>query len=242
MEVCEAGALKRENPFFINRNLCSFCFKCTDVCPSSALEIVGREMDIDQIIEQVKRDIPFYQSSDGGVTFSGGEATLFMNFTSELARNLKALDIHVLLETCGYFNYNQFEELLLPYIDLIYHDIKIYNLEDHRRLCGKENRTILHNFEKLQKQYLNGGVEVLPRIPLIRDMTATEANLKSIASYLREIGVNKIGLLPNNPIWIEKEEKLGKSSYHDQNVGLRSWMSNEEVKQYHSYFNGFEIA
>ena len=105
-DVCETGALNRENPFFIDRNLCSFCFKCIDVCPSSALEKIGCEMEVDQIIEQVKRDVPFYQSSHGGVTFSGGEATLFIKFTSQLARELKALNIHVLLETCGYFNYD----------------------------------------------------------------------------------------------------------------------------------------
>jgi pyruvate formate lyase activating enzyme len=241
LDVCVPGALGRDDPYFINRRVCTLCFRCEDVCPSGAIERVGKSMTADQIVLQVTQDLPFYKTSGGGCTFSGGEPTLFMEFVSPVAKRLRENGIHVLLETCGYYDSGQFTALLLPYLDLIYYDVKIHDSDEHRRLCGKGNHKILANFENLFRQYVDGGIEVMPRIPLIPGMTATEANLKSIASYLCYLGVEKVGLLANNPLWHEKNVKLGRRSVLSEYPLLRSWMSKEEIRYCQSFFKDFEI-
>ena len=65
IETCTRKALFRENPLFIDRNLCNLCFDCVDNCPSNALERIGQVMDIYQIAEQVMKDKPFFDTSKG---------------------------------------------------------------------------------------------------------------------------------------------------------------------------------
>jgi pyruvate formate lyase activating enzyme len=198
-------------------------------------------MTIDEILGAVLKDKPFYDTSGGGVTLSGGEPTLYMDFTSDLTRKLKEVDIHILIETCGYFEYHKFADILYPNVDTIYYDIKMLDSDDHRNLCGKGNERILKNFEILYRKYLDGGVEVLPRIPLIPGVTSTEPNLTSIASFLRKVGVEKIVLLPYNPLWKEKMDKLGEQSPFGSSESMKTWMKQEKISHCISLFDDFEI-
>ena len=100
-EVCPEKALSRENPFYIDRSRCPLCFDCVQACPSGALEQVGKEMSINEILEKIVPDKPFFEVSDGGVTLSGGEPTLFMDFAAKLLVALKQQKIHTLVETCS---------------------------------------------------------------------------------------------------------------------------------------------
>lgn len=241
LEICPDNALSRDNPFYIDRDKCSLCFECVEACPSGALSRVGRPMSIDEILGAVLKDKPFFDTSGGGVTLSGGEPTLFMDFTSDLTRRLKELDIHILIETCGYFDCHKFTEILYPNVDTIYYDIKILDSDDHQDSCGKGSERILKNFETLYRKYLDGGVEVLPRIPLVPGITATGPNLTSIASFLRKMGVKKIVLLPYNPLWREKAEKLGVQSPFGGTESMKTWMKQEKIEYYTSLFDDFEI-
>ncbi|MFW6113673.1 MAG: glycyl-radical enzyme activating protein, partial [Actinomycetota bacterium] len=144
--VCERGALSRSNPVFIDRDKCDLCMRCVDECPAQALSSVGRSMMVEGIVEEVEKDLPFFKTSGGGVTLSGGEPTLFMDFASRLLRLLKSLSVHTLVETCGYFDYLDFKTSLYPYLDLIYYDLKLYDPEEHRKYCGVPNKKILENF------------------------------------------------------------------------------------------------
>jgi len=242
LDVCKEGALNRADPNYINREKCTLCFDCVEECPSNALQRVGREMSIEDIFREIKKYEPFYRNSGGGVTFSGGEATFFMEFASQLAKTCKENGIHVLLETGGLFNFDRFVEVFYPNIALIYYDIKIYDAEDHKRYCGADNALILQNFIRLNKLYLEGGVEIMPRIPLIPQITATRANLDAIATFLRRENARRVALLPNNPLWGEKLDKLGGNSSLIKTKSWNSWMNQEEIEGYNSIFAGFEIV
>jgi len=146
INLCPENALSRENPFFIDRDACTLCFECVDACPSGALTRIGTYMSVEAIAEQVLRDKPFYDTSGGGVTLSGGEPTLVTGFAGELAARLKASGIHTLIETCGLFDLARFDESLYPYLDLIYFDIKLMDAALHAHYCGVANETILYNF------------------------------------------------------------------------------------------------
>lgn len=153
------------------------------------------------------RDRAFYRHSGGGVTLSGGECTLYPAYLECLLKLLKAEGIHITLETSGYFNYDIFKEKLLPYIDLIYYDIKIADSEGHFRITGKPNDKIFGNLRRLLKEK---DVEVIPRIPIIPGVTVTHENLLAIAKSVYEVGAGKVLLLPYNPMGMEMYTKLGR--------------------------------
>lgn len=241
VDACPHEALSLDNPFFIDRDACSLCFKCVDECPSGALEQVGREMSVANIVQTVLKDKPFFDSSKGGVTFSGGEPTLNIEFLSQSAKAFKEQGIHVLLETSGQFHYEKFIELVYPYVDLIYFDIKLMDKEQHKKYCGPSNVTILNNFKKLQKKYLAGGVKILPRTPLIPGITDTEENLFAIADLYIEQKVMKTQLMAYHPMWQNKSLKIGDSAFECADSRLDKWMSKDRVKVCEEIFTSLGI-
>ena len=236
IETCTKKALSRENLFFIDRTLCDLCFECVANCPSNALERVGRGMKVSEIVETVVKDKPFFDTSKGGVTFSGGEPALDIEFLAKAAKALKEKGVHVLIETCGQFNYEKFNELVYPHVDLIYFDIKIMDRENHKKYCGFPNTTILENFKKLYRKHLNGGVKVLPRTPLIPGITDTRQNLLAIVSLYREEKVKKTQLLPYHPLWQDKNLKIGIKQVSAKDSNMDEWMENERVKECEAIF------
>jgi len=208
-DVCPEEALSRDNRFYIDRIKCTLCFLCADACPSGALDRVGKAMSVDDILKKIMPDKPFYETSGGGVTLSGGEPTLYMEFTSQLLKALKQQNIHTLLETCGYFDLDKFMDMLYPYIDTIYFDIKIIDSITHKKYCGYSNERILENFKQIFSAAKHDGKVFLPRIPLIPDITDTEVNIREIAAFLKSLDIAEASLLAYNPLWHEKSDKVG---------------------------------
>ena len=250
IDVCEQQALTPNNISFVNRDLCTLCGKCVETCTSEALTIIGKPMSVEDIIQKIIPYTPFYQSSGGGVTLSGGEATLYMDFCEALLKELKKRDIHVVLETSGYFNLQRFLQKLYPFVDQIYFDIKIMDNALHKKHCGQSNDRILENYTALKQLADNNNVPLLPRIPLIPGITATKSNLTSIASFLTAQGETQVSLLPYNPLWQEKAGKVG-SFCNDNNSNnngnntinkSQSWLSKEDIERCHRYFSHMQIV
>jgi pyruvate formate lyase activating enzyme len=168
--------------------------------------MVGQYYSADQLVEILLCDRIFYETSKGGVTFSGGEPALHMDYLSYVMKRLKAEDIHIALETAGTFPINHFEKKLLRYIDLIYFDLKLMDPRQHQRFTGRTNKRILNNFQRLVK---SPRVQVIPRIPLIPGITATGTNLTHIAQFLDTSGSSPGELLPYNPGGLAKREMVG---------------------------------
>lgn len=241
MDVCPESALDRANPDFIDRGKCTLCFECAGQCPSGAISRVGRVVAVEEIVSEVKKDMPFFKTSGGGVTLSGGEPTLFMEYCGRLARALRGLGVHTILETCGHFDMRGFEELVHPFIDAVYFDLKLIDPGEHKEQCGVSNELILENFKSLYERYHAGGTEVLPRIPLIPGITATDSNLEMFAGFLREEGAGRVALMPYNPLWIEKDRKVGGHSLLVDRQQMTTWMNPAAVKRCRSIFKGFEV-
>jgi pyruvate formate lyase activating enzyme len=166
-------------------------------------------MTVEDIIKKILPDKPFFDTSNGGVTLSGGEPTLFMDFTSRLLKLFKQHNIHILLETCGYFDLKKFMDMLYPYLDTIYFDIKIMDSANHKKYCGLSNEKILENFIQISNIVKSDGKILLPRIPLIPDITDTEINMREIAAFLKGLNIAEVALLSYNPLWHEKSDKVG---------------------------------
>ena len=227
--ICDKNALDRKNPLFVDRTRCDQCFRCVEACPSGALSRVGRQWTIAEIVRMIIRDKPFFSTSGGGVTLSGGEPTMFMDSLSPLLPALKAEGIHILLETCGLFSLDRFDRMVYPFLDMIYMDIKLIDPEMHRRYCGVSNETILKNLEVLHSRAKNGGIPILPRIPLIPEITATKVNLSGIAGWLKKIDVEQAALMAYHPLWREKEKKIGRMTTDFSEPVFDKWMGHDGV-------------
>jgi pyruvate formate lyase activating enzyme len=236
LDVCPEGALSRDNPFFIDRERCTFCFDCADNCPALALSVVGREMSCDEIVGALLKDKPFYDTSGGGVTLSGGEPTMFMDFTAGLLVELKSKGIHTLLETCGLFNLKRFEEKLYPHLDTIYFDLKLHDPGEHLKFCGVRNDTIIENFIALHKMSSESGIPLLARVPLIPGITDRESNLGAIAHLLRMQGAKKVQVLSYNPLWHEKSRKIGVENPLRLQESMTRWIDAERLERSKAIF------
>lgn len=210
-DVCPAGAIDLESPEHIIRDKCNRCGECAKACPGNGLRAVGVYYEIEELVQILLQDISFYRHSNGGVTLSGGECTMYPDYLEALLKQLKANNIHTAIETAGYFDYEAFSKKILPYIDLIFYDIKIADADSHAELIGRSNERIINNLQRLIKEK---GVEVHPRIPIVPGITATHENLSFIAGLLYKIGADKVSLLPYNPMGMEMYTKLGRQRPH----------------------------
>jgi pyruvate formate lyase activating enzyme len=209
VDTCSEQAIAEDNPFFIDRQDCNCCFECVGSCPSNALKSIGKEMGVEDIVQQVLRYKAFFVTSGGGVTLSGGEPTLYMDFSSALLKRFKAEGIHTLVETCGFFDMGRFETDLLPWIDTVYLDIKMIDPTEHRQYCGVSNDRIIHNFLRLNHLARQGHVALLPRTPLIPGITDTTNSLEKLVAFYNRHSIQTVSLLGNNPIWFNKCDQLG---------------------------------
>ena len=182
------------------------------------------------------QDKPFFDTSGGGITLSGGEPTLFMDFTAELLSCLKTQGIHILLETCGFFDMEKFQSALLPHLDDIYFDIKLIDDEAHRRYTGVTNERILENFKKLVDITRDSHVTLLPRVPLIPGITDTDQNLQGIASFLTALGTRKAALMSYNPLWHAKAHKIGDDNPLGQEKAMITWMDSTRLNHCRDLF------
>ena len=236
MNVCEqmAVSILENSDYPIDTQKCIQCGQCVNACKAKALRYAGTAYTIDELCRKLLKDAIFYKNSNGGVTFSGGEPTLYIDYLSALAQKLKAHNIHICLETCGFYNRESFEQKLLPFLDLIYFDIKLFDKETHAKFCGVPNDTILSNFESL---FQNKKVPVLPRIPLIPGITVEKDNLLAIREFFHKWGVQEIGLLPYNPLWVSKLSSIGAAAQYERS----EWMKLEEKAAVKEIFKDFNF-
>jgi len=190
----------------IDHDACNRCDKCFDVCTPNALEPVGSWWTVKELIEKVLIDKKFFTSTGGGVTLSGGEPTLQMEFLHHFLVALKQENINTGLETSGMFPLKQFQTYILPYLDFIYFDLKLIHPEESRKFTGRSNEQIVGNFLFLNT---DAAVPVIARIPLIPGITATENNLNGISQFLQKLGITACALMPYNPLWQDKAVKNG---------------------------------
>ncbi len=184
---------------------CGNCEKGKD-CFTLARRMVGKRYSPEQLAKIILEDKPYFNASGGGVTFSGGEALGFIGYLSRVLSILKKQNIHIAVQTCGYFDFNQFALNISQHIDLIYFDFKIMDNDIHHSLLGKSNHVILENFVKL----LELNISVVPRIPLIPHFIANKKNLDALAKFFSEHKVKHCEFLYYNINVREKSIRLNR--------------------------------
>jgi pyruvate formate lyase activating enzyme len=193
VSACPKGAVsKNGNSIDIDREKCDFCRKCEDACVYDALEIVGREVTVAQVLEEIERDRVFFDESGGGITFSGGEPLMQLEFLEALLTQIKKKEIHVTLDTSGYVSFQDLKKVS-DQVDLFLYDLKFMDDEKHKKYTGVSNRSILENLQKLTEM----GKAVAVRIPLISGINDDDQNIEALTVFLRDLkNVQHISLLP----------------------------------------------
>jgi len=193
----------------IHREKCKMCGYCIDNCFYNALAICGESVTSRELLNEIKKETIYFNNSNGGVTFSGGEPTYQMPFLVEMLKLCKKENIHTALDTCGYFDYRLIKKYL-DYIDLFLYDIKIMDPNKHFKFTGVSNKLILSNLEKLAKARKN----IFITIPIIPKITDSISNIKRIFIFAKKNNIRKIRIIPYNNIadskyaWIGREYKL----------------------------------
>ena len=184
---------------------CELCGKCTLFCPTDAREICGREYTVEEVMTEIVKDKLLYETSGGGVTFSGGECMLQIDFLEEILRECKKNGIHTAVDTAGHVPYEYFERIF-PYTDLFLYDVKCYDSKKHKKYTGVGNEMILENLRRL----LLAGKNVFVRIPVIVGVNDTREEMTDIRRFFEDCKMpDSIELLPYHTMGEHKYGALG---------------------------------
>ncbi|PLX69835.1 MAG: glycyl-radical enzyme activating protein [Denitrovibrio sp.] len=199
---------------------------CTD-------ETVGKEMTVSEVMDEIKKDLIFYEESGGGATFSGGEVFLQDKFLISLLEECQKSDINTCIDTTGFVSEGTLRSVI-PLADSFLFDVKLIDDEAHVKYCGVSNKKILDNFRFI---YANGK-NIRLRLPVIPGITDTAQNLKLTAQFAKQFDGVEIDLLPYHKIGKDKYRKLGMDYKMD---GVES-PSNDRMEELVRFFEGYEIT
>lgn len=168
-------------------------------------KVYGERMEVDQVVETLIKDLHFYEESNGGVTFSGGEPLMQPEGLVQLLEACKMHGIHTTVDTSGYASWELFEKIM-PLTDLFLFDLKNMDPELHKEYTGMDNSAILANADKLLKV----GARLVFRIPVIPGVNTTDSEVAGMVSFLKERAerMTEVHLLPYHRIAENKYRNL----------------------------------
>ena len=201
-----------EKEILFYKNKCDGCGRCKGltvenekfICFNGAREICGKEYTTHKLLTEIIKDKVFYDTSNGGVTFSGGECMLQIDFLAEILKKCKEQGIHTAVDTAGNLPWMYFERII-PFTDLFLYDIKAVSEELHICGTGFSNKAILENLRRLSSDYSG---EIIIRIPIIPEFNANFEEIKNIAVFLHGIKYKNVELLPYHRMSEHKYEAL----------------------------------
>ncbi len=187
------------------RDRCIVCGDCC-VCSAGALEIAGEIKTSDEVMREVLKDKVFYDSSNGGMTLSGGEPMYQFEFAKELLVKARENSIHTAIETCGFAPSEHYREIV-PFVDLFLFDYKETDPNKHREYTGVTNELILKNLELINSL----GANIILRCPIIPGCNDRKEHLEGIAKVANRFdGITEINIEPYHPLGMNKSKMLGR--------------------------------
>jgi pyruvate formate lyase activating enzyme len=186
------------------KDKCTLCGTCVEYCYAEATVMQGKKASVQEVIDEVKKDIPFYENSGGGATLSGGEPTMQPEFCIALLQESKKAGMHTALDTSGFVRWETFQKIL-EYVDMVLFDVKHIDSAKHKEFTGVPNELILSNLRKLDEL----GIPIEIRIPLIPGYNDSEDNLSNACKLFSELkNLQRVKLLPYHRLGEGKYERL----------------------------------
>jgi pyruvate formate lyase activating enzyme len=185
--------------------------------------LVGEQKTATEVVEIVLRDRPFYETSGGGVTLSGGEPLLQLDFSHAILTQCKEVGLHTAIETAANVSWSRLA-LTLPVTDLLMMDIKLIDADKHRACTGVSNQRILENARRLSEQ----KVPLIVRTPVVPTVNDTDDEIAAIAAFVSDFpNLMYYELLPFHPMGGGKYESL------DMKYGARGFSSPSKEQMDH---------
>lgn len=193
----------------VDRSKCGNCGRCADICPAKALYMCGADYTVPEVMERVKRELPFFQNSGGGVTFSGGECLCQPEFLLAALKCCKEEGIHTAVDTSGYVP-RDFIESVFPYTDIFLYDLKCMNSGKHKDVLGVSNDLIIENVQMISKD----GGKLHIRIPLIPLFNDSREEFEAYGRFIQSLGksVETVQLLPYHKLGVTKWARLQRNN------------------------------
>lgn len=171
---------------------------------SSKSKMVGSQVLVSEVMREVEKDLPFYEESKGGATFSGGEPMLQIDFLQSLLSECKKMDINTAIDTTGYAPLTDFEKVY-DTTDVFLYDLKLMDDKLHYEYCGVSNKLIHENLKELSSR----GSKIILRLPIIPTLTDTEKNITETISFISTLkNIREIDLLPFHTTAKSKYERM----------------------------------
>lgn len=202
---CPEGAITIKNMYpVVDKNKCTLCGNCTDFCFNEAREYVGQEISVEDLIKEVQKDEIFYEESGGGVTFSGGEPLLQVDFLSEALDLCNKKHIHTAIDTSGYAKWEDVEKVANK-ADLFLYDLKLIDDEKHKKYIGVSNKLILENLQKLSSL----GKRIFVRMPIILGINDDNGHIDESIKFINTLNnIEQVNLIPYHSMGMDKYERL----------------------------------
>ena len=204
--ACPFGvSLGGEGALPTHHEQCQLCGACVEACPTGARQMIGRTMNVPEVLQEILKDRLFYESSGGGVTFSGGEPLLQPHFLCALLEACRTHRLHTALDTTG-FGCTEHLLAAAALSDLVLYDLKVFDETRHRTLTGVSNRGIRENLKALDRVHRNVWI----RLPVVPGFNDDLAELKQIAEFVAGLrSVTLVNLLPFHRTALHKWQRLG---------------------------------
>ena len=216
-KVCPQKAITSANDSVMTDvKKCDFCGECVIYCIPGARQIAGKEYTVEDVVTEALKDKVFYEESDGGVTLSGGEPLVYIDFVEELLQRLKDEEIHTAIDTCGAAPFEHLERAA-KHTDLFLYDLKLIDDAKHKKFTGASNQGIIENLQKLTQIHDN----VHLRMPIIEGVNAESTHIERTIKLIDRLNIRQVDLLPYHAIAKHKYTKLGRE-YADEEMQVPS--------------------
>ena len=236
IEICPNDALEMTKEGIVtNYDICNLCGKCAEACPTKAFEMLGKDISINDLMKKIDNEAIFFDQSGGGVTFSGGEPLMHLEYLLKILKECGKRMYHRVVDTTAFSKLETVLEVA-KHTDLFLIDLKVMDSKIHRKFTGVSNEKILSNIVELAKT----KCELIFRIPLIKAVNTSKENIEETAKFINSLEGNRslVNLLPYHNIAENKHSKLGNLT----DVIEFETPSEVEINNIISIFNNFGIT
>jgi pyruvate formate lyase activating enzyme len=211
IKACPLGALSKDpaGAVTVDRAKCDLCGKCAEACLYDAMQMVGRDVSVEDVLAEVEKDLVFYEQSGGGVTLSGGDPFIQAPFAEAILDGCRSRGIRTALDTAG-MSQNGVLDRMAAKTDLILYDLKCMDDARHREMTGASNVPIIDNLKRLAA----GRTEIWVRIPLVAGVNDDDDNVRRTIAFLKSLKtIKRVGILPYHSGGLEKARRIGQESH-----------------------------
>ena len=236
VEACPPGAMSIDESGIskCRRDLCTRCGECVAGCFSGALEMIGRDVTVEDVMVQVRKDAPFYKTSGGGVTVSGGEPLIQREFATALLRQCQAEGFHAALDTSGHVPWDTLAAAA-EHADLVLYDLKHVDNSAHEKYTGAYNDLILDNLRRLSS--LGAAIEI--RMPIMPGLNDSQRDIDAAGRFISSLdNAVAVRLLAYHRLAASKYARLGR----DNPVGDIELPDEDDLKQIAERLAGFSLT